>query len=53
MHRLRPLAALLFTVPLAACFDAEMSLSFPDDNTAEATMVMIASADFWVGAGVG
>jgi len=47
MRKLLPLASLLFTVPLAACFDAEMTLNFPDDNTAEATMVMIASADFY------
>lgn len=47
MRRFRPLAALMFTLPLAACFDAEMSLSFPDDNTAQATMVMVASAEFY------
>lgn len=47
MRRLHPLASLLFTLPLAACFDAEMTLNFPDENTAEATMVMIASADVY------
>ncbi len=46
--RLRPsLAPLFFALPLAACFDAEMTLVFPDDNTAEATMVMIASGEFY------
>ncbi|MCB1349214.1 MAG: hypothetical protein KDK11_11445 [Maritimibacter sp.] len=47
MRRFRPLAALFLTVPLAACFDAEMTLTFPDEDRAEATMVMIAGADFY------
>ncbi len=47
MRRLSSLASLLFVVPLAACFDAEMTLTFPDGDSAEATMVMIASADFY------
>jgi len=52
--RKRPsLLSLLFILPLAACFDAEMTVTFPDDNTAEATMVMIASADFYEMAATG
>lgn len=47
MRKFFPLASLLFTLPLAACFDAEITLKFPDENTAEATMVMIASAEFY------
>ncbi len=53
MRKLFPLASLLFALPLAACFDAEMTLKFPDENTAEATMVMIASADFYEMAATG
>lgn len=47
MRNIFPLASLLFTLPLAACFDAEITLDFPDEDTAEATMVMTASADFY------
>lgn len=47
MRKTLSLISLLFILPLAACFDAEMSLKFPDDNTAEATMVMTAGADFY------
>ena len=47
MRKFSSFAPILFALPLAACFDAEMTLKFPDDNTAEATMVMIASADFY------
>ncbi len=47
MRTLTFVAPFLFVLPLTACFDAEMTLNFPDDNTAEATMVMIASADFY------
>lgn len=47
MRSLRPLAALCLTLPLAACFDAEMTLTFPDQDNAQATMVMIASAEFY------
>ena len=53
MRKLSPLVSLLFTLPLAACFDAELSLTFPDDNTAEATMVIIASQDFYEMAATG
>lgn len=47
MRKLHPLASLLFALPLAACFDAEITLNFPDENTAHATMVMVASPDFY------
>jgi len=47
MPRFSFLAPLLFVLPLAACFDAELTVTFPDDNTAEATTVMIASAEFY------
>lgn len=47
MRNFFPLASLLFTLPLAACFDAEMSLNFPDEDTAEATMVMVASPEVY------
>lgn len=47
MRKFLPLASLLAVLPLAACFDAEMTIRFEDDNTAEATMVMIASAEFY------
>ncbi|SMH45425.1 hypothetical protein [Maritimibacter sp. HL-12] len=38
---------LVLALPLAACFDAEMSLDFPGEDRAEATMVMTASPDFY------
>lgn len=41
------LLPLIFALPLAACFDAELSLDFPEEDRAEATMVMIASPDFY------
>lgn len=44
---MRKFLFLFFLLPLAACFDAEMSLTFPDQDNAEATMVMIASKDFY------
>ncbi len=47
MRKLPVLASLVAALPLAACFDAEMTLTFPDADTAEATMVMTASADFY------
>lgn len=47
MPKLTSFVPLLALVPLAACFDAEMTLSFPDENTAEGTMVMIASQEFY------
>jgi len=47
MPKLSTFAPLLFALPLAACFDAEMTLTFPDENTAQGEMVMTASADFY------
>lgn len=47
MRKLPSFLPLLALVPLAACFDAEMTLTFPDENTAEGTMVMIASQEFY------
>lgn len=35
------------TLPLAACFDVDLSLGFPDDETAVATMVMTAGPEFY------
>lgn len=47
MRKFLSLAILLFILPLAACFDAEMSIAFPDDETAQATMVMTATQEFY------
>ncbi len=47
MPRLTAFAPILLTLPLAACFDAEMTVLFPDQDTAEANMVMIASKEFY------
>jgi len=47
MRRAFSFLSLLFVVPLAACFDAELSIAFPDDDSAEATMTMVASAEFY------
>lgn len=47
MRKFLPLASLLVTLPLAGCFDAEMTLNFPDEDRAEATMVMTASSEFY------
>jgi uncharacterized Zn-binding protein involved in type VI secretion len=47
MRPLSSFAPLLFALPLAACFDAEMTLSFPDENTGIATMTMIAGQDIY------
>jgi len=41
------LLPIILALPLAACFDAELSLDFPGEDRAEATMVMIASPDFY------
>jgi hypothetical protein len=41
------LLPLILALPLAACFDVEMSLDFPGEDRAEATMVMLASQDFY------
>lgn len=47
MPKILSVLSLMFILPLAACFDAEMSINFPDDNTAEGTMVMTASSEFY------
>ncbi|PIE06552.1 MAG: hypothetical protein CSA74_11970 [Rhodobacterales bacterium] len=47
MPRLTAVAPILLALPLAACFDAEMTLNVTDENTAEATMVMIASEEVY------
>lgn len=47
MLRVRSFVSLLFILPLAACFDVDMSIAFKDENNAEATMVMKASPEFY------
>jgi hypothetical protein len=47
MRRALSLFSLLFILPLAACFDVEMSVAFPDENNAEGTMVMTATPEFY------
>ncbi|HHS94163.1 MAG TPA: hypothetical protein ENK63_02320 [Rhodobacterales bacterium] len=47
MRRFLSALSLVFIVPLAACFDVDMSVNVVDDNTAEATMVMTASPEFY------
>ena len=47
MRKVLSFVTLLFTLPLAACFDAEMTIAFPDADNAEATMVMIATQEFY------
>lgn len=47
MRRILSILSLLFILPLAACFDAEMTVAFPDDNNAVGTMVMTASPEFY------
>lgn len=47
MRRAFSFLSLVFVIPLAACFDAELSIAFPDDTNAEATMTMVASPDFY------
>ncbi len=37
---MRKLLAFLFMLPLAACFDADISVNFPDNENAEMTAVM-------------
>jgi len=53
MRRIRSYFALMFVVPLAACFDAELSINFPDEDRAEATMVIVASPEFYAMATTG
>lgn len=47
MRRILSAFSLALIVPLAACFDVEMSVNVVDDTTAEATMVMTASPEFY------
>lgn len=47
MRRLLSLFSILFILPLAACFDVEMSVAFVDDDNVEGTMVMTASPEFY------
>lgn len=47
MRRALSLVSLLFIVPLAACFDVDMSIAFKDENNVEGSMVMKASPEFY------
>lgn len=47
MRRLLSAFSLMFVVPLAACFDVEMTMNIVDDNNASATVEMTASPDFY------
>lgn len=47
MRKILSCLSILFVVPLAACFDAELSLSFPDQDNAVAEMKMIAGPEFY------
>lgn len=47
MRKFFSVLTLAFILPLAACLDAEMTLTFPDDDTAEGTMVMTATSEFY------
>jgi hypothetical protein len=47
MRRLLSVLSLSLIVPLAACFDVEMTMSLKDENSAEMTMVMVASPEFY------
>lgn len=47
MRRFLSILSLSFILPLAACFDVEMSVAFPDADNAEGTMVMTASPEFY------
>lgn len=53
MRRFLSILSLAFVVPLAACFDAELSIDFPAENEAVATMVMVASPEFYAMAASG
>lgn len=41
------LLPLILALPLAACFDVDMTLDFPAEDRAEATMIMLADKDFY------
>lgn len=47
MRRLLSPLSLLFILPLAACFDVEMSVAVLDENNVEGTMVMTATPEFY------
>lgn len=47
MRRFLSRLSFLLILPLAACFDVEMSVNFIDDENAEGTMVMTASPEFY------
>jgi hypothetical protein len=47
MRRVLSILSLGFILPLAACFDVDMSFDFVDDNAVEGTMVMTASPEFY------
>lgn len=47
MRRFLSLLSLSFLFPLAACFDAAITVNLPDENNAEMTMVMTLSPEFY------
>lgn len=47
MRLILSILSLMFVLPLAACFDAEMTVAFPDENNAVGTMVMTATPEFY------
>lgn len=47
MRRILSVLSLTLVLPLAACFDVDMSLSFPDEDNVEMKSVMTASPEFY------
>ncbi|OIP85303.1 MAG: hypothetical protein AUK37_04440 [Rhodobacterales bacterium CG2_30_65_12] len=47
MRRVLSFLSLIFVLPLAACFDAEMTVAFPDEDNAVGTMVITATPEFY------
>jgi hypothetical protein len=47
MRRILSVLSLTFILPLAACFDVDLSIAFVDENAAEGTMVMTATPEFY------
>lgn len=47
MRRLLSLLTLTFMIPLAGCFDVDLTIDFTGENSAEMTMVMVASPEFY------
>ncbi len=47
MRRAFSFLPLILAVPLAACFDADLTVDFPDQNNAVATMAMTATPEFY------